>query len=476
MSVIGMGSGELVNFLSLFTGVGGFDLGFQRAGMECVGMCEIEPHAQSVLKRRFPGVPLFDDVKQIGRKTHERGTIDAVCGGFPCQDLSIAGKRKGLTGERSGLWYEFARIIDELEPRWVVIENVPGLLSSNVGKDFAIVIGGLTGVIPKVPRDGWRNAGIAWGPKYKVCWRVLDSQYFGVPQRRRRVFIVASLGNGCAAQVLFEPTSLSGNTPPRTEGRQDVAYTLRADPSHSGDKGDGGINTTLVAHEVSGTLYAGYGTKWGNNDDFQKHGGSLYVAAHGQANAEVVSDGEPSLTNNHEAPILFDGRNMATHEQSPTLQAKDEGYSLNYTPMVFQQNTRDEVRLLGGDGDIAGALAAESGMKQQNYIAFSAKDNGRDVQEDVSPTLRSMGHDESHPNGGGQVAVSNHAGVRRLMPIETERLQGFPDKWTEFGMDENGKPVAQADSHRYKQMGNAVSVPPAFWIGSRIIQFGGKHE
>lgn len=436
----------VMNYLSLFSGVGGFDLAFQRAGMECKALCEIDPHAQAVLRHRFPGVPLFENVKEIGRKTHERGSIDLICGGFPCQDLSIAGKRKGLAGVRSGLWYEFARIIDELAPRWIVIENVPGLFSSHGGKDFAIVIGGLTGVIPRVPRDGWQNAGIAWGPRYKVAWRVLDAQYFGVPQRRRRVFIVTSLGDGRAAQVLFESTGLSGDPPARREIGKEVAYALRSDPSHSGDKGDGEINTTLV------------------------------TMAHGQANAELVSDGSPSLTGNHEAPILFDGRNMSAHERSPTLQAKEKGYSLNYTPMVFQQNTRDEVRFLGGAGKVAGVLGAESGMKQQNYIAFSSKDDGRDIQEDVSPTLRGMGHDTSHPNGGGQVAVANNSCVRRLMPIECERLQGFPDGWTEEGIDTNGKVVKQADTHRYKQMGNAVAVPPAEWIGSRIMEFGGKHE
>ena len=220
--------------VSLFSGIGGFDLGFQRAGIKCVAVCEIDKNAQSVLLRRFPEAKLFDDVRKVGKETHERKSIDLICGGFPCQDVSIAGKRAGIAGERSGLWFEFARIIDELEPHWVVIENVPGLLSSNNGKDFAVIV--------------------QWLAKrgYGVAWRVLDAHYFGVPQRRRRVFIVASFGNGSAAEVLFESESGTWDNPPSREAGKEVAYSLRANPSHSGDKGDGGINTTMVTAFMAG--------------------------------------------------------------------------------------------------------------------------------------------------------------------------------------------------------------------------------
>ena len=129
-----------MKFISLFSGIGGFDLAFERAGMECVAVCEIDKNAQSILRRHFPSAELFDDVRKVGKETHGRKTIDLVCGGFPCQEVSIAGRRAGLAGERSGLWFEFARIIDEIEPRWVIIENVPGLLSSNKGQDFAAII------------------------------------------------------------------------------------------------------------------------------------------------------------------------------------------------------------------------------------------------------------------------------------------------------------------------------------------------
>ena len=123
--------------LSLFSGIGGFDLGFERAGMEVVGMCEIDKHAQGVLQRQFPNAVLHTDVREV---RYERKSVDLICGGFPCQDISVAGKRAGLAGERSGLWHEFARIIDHAEPAWVVIENVAGLFSSGQGRDLAVII------------------------------------------------------------------------------------------------------------------------------------------------------------------------------------------------------------------------------------------------------------------------------------------------------------------------------------------------
>ena len=215
-----------MKFGSLFSGVGGFDLGFERAGMECVWQVEFDKACQSVLKKHFEKAELFDDVRTVGK--HNLEPVDVICGGFPCQDVSIAGKRAGLAGERSGLWSEFARIIDELEPKWVVIENVPGLLSSNRGRDFATVIRWLA------------ERG------YGVAWRILDSQYFGVAQRRRRVFIVGSFGNGNASEILFEREGVRWNTEKGRKTGEDIAYSIRANPSASCDKADGGISQTLV--------------------------------------------------------------------------------------------------------------------------------------------------------------------------------------------------------------------------------------
>jgi DNA (cytosine-5)-methyltransferase 1 len=175
---------------SFFAGIGGFDLGFERAGMEVVFQCEINKFGQSILRKHWPNVPIFSDIKDVKPKDLSKD-ISLWCGGFPCQDLSVAnqGKRKGLEGERSGLFYEFTRLVKERKPKWLVLENVPGLLNSHNGEDFRCVL-------EELDKLG-----------YGVSWRVLDAKYFGTPQRRRRVYIVASLGSLRSARVLFEEGS-----------------------------------------------------------------------------------------------------------------------------------------------------------------------------------------------------------------------------------------------------------------------------
>lgn len=171
---------------SFFSGIGGIDLGFENAGMEVVFQCEILSFGQKVLKKHWPNVQLETDIKKLTGK--EIPDVDVFVGGFPCQDLSLAnqGKRKGLEGERSGLFYKYAELIEKKRPRWVFIENVPGLLNSAKGEDFKIVLSTLDKL------------------GYCVAWRVLDAKFFGTPQRRRRTYIVASLGTTGAAEVLFE--------------------------------------------------------------------------------------------------------------------------------------------------------------------------------------------------------------------------------------------------------------------------------
>ena len=172
---------------SFFSGIGGIDLGFERAGIEIIFQCEILPFGRQILKQHWSDTLLTHDITQI--KGNDIPEVDIFAGGFPCQDLSLAnqGKRKGLEGSRSGLFYKYAELIKEKRPRWVFIENVPGLLNSAKGEDFKIVISTLD----------------EFG--YGVSWRVLDAKFFGTPQRRRRTYIVASRGTIGAAEVLFEP-------------------------------------------------------------------------------------------------------------------------------------------------------------------------------------------------------------------------------------------------------------------------------
>jgi DNA (cytosine-5)-methyltransferase 1 len=244
---------------SLFSGIGGMDYGLSQAGLEHVFFCESDPWRRQVLAARWPGVPVFSDVRDVARREptgrtsavpdspsdhegrRETGTgvpggIDLLCGGFPCQDLSVAGRRKGLAGERSGLFFEFARIIDAVRPGFVLIENVPGLLSSNGGRDFGVVLGTLADL------------------GYGVGWRIVDSRFFGVPQRRRRVFIVGARADGDSAaaarragEILAVGSRCSGHSSSRGEARQEasvapVSGTLGGRRGFSGDDIDrGGI-------------------------------------------------------------------------------------------------------------------------------------------------------------------------------------------------------------------------------------------
>jgi len=206
---------------SLFAGVGGFDLGFERAGFKTIWQCEIDKAAQGVLRRHFPDANLHSDVCQVG--AHNLEPVDVVTFGSPCQDLSVAGKRAGLAGGRSGLFHEAARVIRELrerygKPDFAIWENVPGAFSSNEGRDFAAVVQAMVDI-------GARD----------VAWRVLDSRYFGVAQRRRRVFLVADFGGERAEQVLFEPESLRGDTAKGRKARKEAPAGIGAGAAGGGE-------------------------------------------------------------------------------------------------------------------------------------------------------------------------------------------------------------------------------------------------
>jgi DNA-cytosine methyltransferase len=221
---------------STFTGIGGADLGFEWAGFDIKWQCEFDSWKQEVLRAHWADVPLYDDITTM----NDAPSVDVMLGGFPCQDLSVAGKRKGFSGERSVLAFEFLRVAELVQPRWIVLENVPGLLSSNGGRDFARLVDEVVGC------------------GYGVAWRILDARYFGVPQRRRRVFIVARRTDAkydsrsasrLALRALFE--SSGGDT---SSGWQAWTETPRSvgssSPSGSGIAGSltkryaKGINTT----------------------------------------------------------------------------------------------------------------------------------------------------------------------------------------------------------------------------------------
>lgn len=203
--------GHKLRLGSLFAGIGGFDKAFEDEGFEVAWCVEWDPKAQAVLRARFPKANIYGDITQVTvQELKKHGKVDVICGGFPCQDLSVAGRREGLKGERSGLFFEAMRIVRGLQPEFALIENVQGLLTSNRGHDFATLL---------------REMGEGWRCK-EVAWRLLDSRYFGVPQRRERVFIVGSAREGSAAEILALADRSEGNPAPSDEARKDAARGL----------------------------------------------------------------------------------------------------------------------------------------------------------------------------------------------------------------------------------------------------------
>ena len=374
---------------SLFSGIGGLDLGLERAGMVVRWQVEIDPACIRVLERHWPKVRRYGDIREINPAELE--PVDLLCGGFPCQDVSVAGKRAGLAGRQSSLYWEFHRIASGLAPRWLVIENVPGLLSSQKGRDFWTILDSLVEL------------------GYGVAWRILDAQYFGLAQRRKRVFVVGHLGEpwSAPAKVLFEPESLPWYPPPRRKAGKAVASLLA---SGAGTNRPAGIASEVdfLGAEVAPTL------TWGG------------TGARGwKVSAEQAADG---------ALVAHPITTRADQRQEPT--------SDTYVIQDVRGHMEKRQHGIGiDDADVCYTLDATS----RHGIAH------------VFPTLRGFGHGRQGQHWDDAVRAMM---VRRLTPLEYERLQGFPDGWT----------AGESDTARYRMLGNAVAVPVAEWIGRRIIQ------
>lgn len=413
--------------LELFAGAGGMALGFHRAGWETAGLVEWDAHAQCVLKARFPGVPLHGDVATFDGAAfvREHGAIDLVSGGSPCQDLSVAGKRAGLEGSRSGLFHEQMRIWEETGAVYCLWENVLGAFSSAKGADFAAVLSAFVGRAVDVPVRGWRGgAGVVAGPAGVAAWRVLDAQFFGVPQRRRRVFVLGARPGGVdPAVVLLEWDRLCGDPPAGSEAGQD------AGPAAPDESGGGGRWPARIAS----TLTCAYATKWGLDDQHVNEGCPLFVTD-GQHNAAIAQNLALSLNATNEQPYVI------AAPIAPTLPSSGAG-------VARTGNERTE---------------AEFVIVQPEAVAFAENQRGELRTSDVAPQLSGTG---GKPGQGYSAAV--HLGrPRRLMPVECCRLMGWPDTWLDV-LDPRGKPMA--DSHRYKMCGNGVASPVAEWIARSLL-------
>jgi DNA (cytosine-5)-methyltransferase 1 len=576
-----------MNYLSVCSGIEAATVAWHDMGWNPVAFSEIEKFPSEVLSYHYPTVPNLGDMTKF-KEWNLNDSIGLLVGGTPCQSFSVAGLRKGLEDPRGNLALIYCGILDKFKPKWFLWENVPGVLSSGGGRDFGSFLGAVAEL------------------GYGFAYRVLDAQYFGVAQRRRRVFVVGYLGDWRpAAKVLFESESLCRDNPPSRGKREKVANLIAPSVANclqttcnDYSKADGFNMITHVYEthpadsrvkemgDVCQTVTSRWGTGGGNvpialaentigrqphnggNGDGFTEDGPMYTlnatGVHGVAIPinTMTCQGRPSDNGRMGLGIGKDG------DPCPTL---TEAHS---HAVAFQQNTRNEVRYINGDGQIAGALMAEPGMKQQNYVMQSygfepgiAKREGEPSRfvEEMAPTLRAgMGdnqtavaitpfdttqitspqnysnpkaNDPCHPlaasahvpaiaigvdtyNGteSGDVAVtmtaargiSTHSGpkvmvdnqviswdselnpnvdkmgtlmrggqggrmdgvmhnmaVRRLTPIECERLQGFPDSYTDIKLNEKPTP----DGHRYKALGNSMAVPVMKWIGERINQY-----
>lgn len=389
---------------SLFAGIGGFELELDE--FDTVWASEIDTNARAIYRYCFPDTELLGDIKKLKGLSK----VDIVTGGFPCQDLSVAGRCKGLAGERSGLFWEIIRVCREIRPRWVFLENVPGLLSSNDGRDFGLI------------QSALGECG------YIVSWRVLNSQYFRISQRRRRVFIVGSLGDFSCAEILFESEGGARDIKAGRGAGPELAYAVRANPSRSCDKGDGGINQTLVLR-THNLLDEEKGDIWLSDIP-----GALQASGPmpNQFDAVVVN----SLTEAQGGP---DDNDAQAGRLVPALRSN---YWNNSNPIT-----------------------------EANMLIWQNKQQSGEIREynNVCPTVSKY-----FGIGGNNVPLY---GVRRLTPRECERLQGFSDDWTRWGINENGEKIEIFDSARYRCLGNAVTVNVISWIGRRIMEFeNGKDE
>lgn len=436
-------------------------LGFEAAGWEVAFHAEIDPQAERVLATRWPHTPRYGEVRELhgAALLSAHGRITCLSGGSPCQDLSVAGRRAGLSGDRSSLFFHQVRLWRELAAPWCLWENVLGTLSSNEGEDFRCVLEAFVGsqIERPVARTGrvlkWANAGWVCGPTGMAAWRVFDAQHWGVPQRRRRVFVLAARpGAGDPREVLFESPSMSGDSRPSGATQQTASHTARAgattDSVYSLVLASDPVHTVDVSQPITGRK------------------------------------GDPGCV------VLVNARSgrMST-EVSGTLQSASgrQGYSLNKMPVVLTVNNDSEG---GGGVDVAAALRA--GMRaQQSVVPFDVQQvTSRDNRTKVEPrsaalSLTTQGRQcVFRMQAFGQYSEDVVASAikardykdatdliitlgrpRRLLPLEGERLMGWPDEHTKT-LDSKGRPIA--DAVRYRVIGNGVVSMIPYWIAQRL--------
>lgn len=491
-----------LRFLSVCSGIEAASRAWMQLGWRAVAFSEIEKFPSAVLTYHYPCVPNLGDFTKIDVRT--LGRVDILAGGTPCQAFSVAGLRQSLADARGNLSLEFVRLAHELADRNglrnVVWENVVGVLSTKdnaFGCFLAGLVGGDTAVQP--PASGkWPSAGMVSGPKGRAAWRILDAQYFGVAQRRRRVIVVADFGNGAdPAKVLFEQDGVRRYSPPSREAREGVAGATAGGPecggresvaspvasvgnrtsgpidvatavnAHGGPHGRLDFESETFVHQTVATLDASYGRLQGASGQDANHGHSHLIATcvTGDVTHALTAEGHDASEDGsgRGAPIVaFDCKGtqvqFTTDGTMTTLRSMGHSGSHQnaggHAAVAFAENSRAELRLEGGDGQTVGTIGTGGGKPGQGYPAVLT------------------------------------SAVRRLTPMECERLQGFPDGYTRIPMRSyksrrvtRTRPedmwekidgvwwLMAADGPRYKALGNSWAVPKFAWLGCRIQRF-----
>jgi DNA (cytosine-5)-methyltransferase 1 len=474
------GEKAVIRYGSVCSGIEAATVAWHPLGWEAAWYSEIEPFPSAVLAHHYPTVPNYGDMTKFEEWPNE--PINLLVGGTPCQSFSVAGLRKGLADPRGNLMLTYGAIARRYRPKWLVWENVPGVLSSNGGRDFGTFLGMLAEL------------------GYGFAYRVLDAQYFGVAQRRRRVFVVGYLGSWQrAAAVLFESHSLQGHPAPSREARKDVAGTIAARFGNSRNNieeiapVDMAYTTSSLAEyrEGVGTLRANGGDLGGGSETliaktltagtglrFDADTETLPITFGAQMSVPSVDfDVNQTLQAKNPMAVAFGGdiaRSLtARHDSSPCADRGMDVVAVAQpmtgshwdSPMnphpTLNQSAKGSGGIAASDQELfsqrGSGLVAQPMAFEPGSIARNAGPSGESM---LAPTLR-------REMGDNQPAVRIAMQVRRLTPVECERLQGFPDNYTNIPWRKKDE---APDGPRYKALGNSMAVPVMRWIGERIQQ------
>ena len=485
-----------MRFGSVCSGIEAASVAWNPLGWRAAWLSEIEPFPAAVLAHHYPDVPNLGDMTTLPARiaSGEVDAPDVFCGGTPCQAFSVAGLRKSLDDARGNLSLTFCEIANEIDaarsirgeqPAIVFWENVPGVLNTK-DNAFGCFLAGLAGEDDPLiaPGGKWTNAGCVFGPKRTVAWRVLDAQYFGVAQRRRRVFVVASARKGFdPAKVLFEFDGVRRDIAPSREARKGAtaSSTSRAGVgSQQQHYACGGIGS-YHSSSASATLLK-------TGQDLVPGCETIITMAHGQGGAEIATDRSPTLTCNHEAPIAAygipgnwigrkpeNGGNAVEpmHNVAPCLTSTDRHGVAVGTDCYNGSLTGDVACTMGTPGSSVNASGPTVMVPTVFQPGNLARGGGSSPSSDIVGTLTSnhgRGATDQFPHVAIPLAFpANLSGmqVRRLTPTECERLQGFHDGYTAIPWRK--KPASDCpDGPRYKALGNSWAAPVVRWIGQRI--------